>query len=120
MKLTLDNLNDINIYLDDVFKQKILDKISLEKRKEKIFKDVERLEEILRNNKKCTNLKTHNMYLYGDFRYTYNEYKEVSIDILSECVVEVRIENYCYSTDSVSDVIKVLPDIHIAMDKGII
>ena len=44
----------------------------------------------------------------------------MEINVKNPLVCEVRIDNYCYSTDSVDDIIRVLPDIHIAIEKGII
>lgn len=119
MELTIDNLYDMNKYLSDDTKEWILEKIKTEKKKESLYKDSERLYNILLENEKCTDISRFNIYKYGDFRYTYNG-KLVAINVVNERTVEVRIDNYCYGTDSIEDVIKVLPDIHMAMEKGII
>lgn len=119
MELTIENLHDINKYLDDETKEWILDKVEKEKKIEKIYSDSEKLYKILLENEKCIDVRRVYMYLYGDFRYTYNG-KLVAINIINERTAEVKVDNYCYGTNSVEDIIKVLPDIHIAIEKGII
>lgn len=120
IQLTTKDLEDINKYLEDHEKERILDLIKYKKKEEKIHKDVQKLFEMLQENNKCDNIKRKGILLHGDFYYRYDDHKDVSIDIYNINRAEVKIDNYCYSTDSVEDIIRVLPDIHIAIEKGII
>lgn len=119
MELSINDLELINKYLNDEDKQWILDKIKREIEISKIKENVDKLEQYLEDNEDCTNVHRAGILLYGDLRYTFNNrYVEINVKKPLDC--EVRIDNYCYSTDSVDDIIRVLPDIHIAVEKGII
>ena len=120
IQLTIKDLENINKYFKDNDKLYILDQIKNKIKEEKIHMDIERLHKMLQENEKCSNIQRIGALLHGDFLYKYDNHKNVSIDIYNINKAEVRIDNYCYSTDSVEDIIKVLPDIHIAVEKGII
>lgn len=119
MELSIKDLELINKHFTDKDKQWILDKIKREIDISNIKENINKLEQYLKDNEDCTNVHRAGILLYGDLRYTFNNrYVEINVKNPLDC--EVRIDNYCYSTDSIDDIIRVLPDIHIAIEKGII
>ena len=119
--LTKNDINYINKYFSEDYIESILEDIRIHKKEESIKEDFNRLVMSFENLEECCNVRVNEgAYLYGSLTYNYDS-RHIMIAIKGLSNVEFRIEdNYCYTTDSINDLIEILPDIHIAINKGII